>query len=143
MHCLDPFVHKETRPVTAAWTLGKHSVAANQISSPPLAHKTINVVRIKYAIDVWHIHLPFAATSYLMKVRGSMTMQFVTQISSLIMVRDNGRLYCLTYLPVLETRIDVNECENYICHLSKSKDLVGMSPPCVVTCDKAIMGLYN
>jgi hypothetical protein len=81
MHCLDPFIHKETRPVTAAWTLTKHSVVTNQISSSPLAHKRINVVYIKYPIDVWNIHLPFAATSYLMKVRGSMTMQFVTQIS--------------------------------------------------------------
>jgi hypothetical protein len=59
------------------------------------------------------------------------------------MVRDNGRLYCLTYIPVLEARIDVNECENYICHLYKSKDLVRMPPPRAATCDKVIIGLYN
>jgi len=58
---------RETRPMTAARTRRKQLLVINQISSPPLAHKRINVVCIKYPIDVWHIHLPFAPTSHLMK----------------------------------------------------------------------------
>lgn len=107
IHSYNEVSSPSTTPLThmlLSYTQMKHSLAIIQISSPPAPK---NDKRRSYKMSNrcpgWRPFL--AATSYLLKVKGSITTSFITQISNVIIVRTKLPFRCLNVSYVKKTTV--------------------------------------